>query len=484
MPVQQDERRAGAHADPDEPPAPDRWRWPARLVPALVLVALGGSLVARRESLWYDELYTARVGTAGLGRLLEAVVTGTGTTSYLADVPPSYNAPYYVVVHAWLALPGVSADDLGLRLLSLLSAAAAVAVLVAAVQRLADRAVALAAGLLAATSPLVVEYSAEARMYGLAVLATSTALLGLARWLDGCRGSLALYGAGAAAAGLLHWFTLPVLGALAVAALVLRGRRALPVLGVTVVAAVPTAVLVALLAVNGTGTSAVGAIPERERPVPVLALEAWTGGSAVLLVAVLAAVVLAGVRVARGRGLRPVAVVAGLWLVLPLAAVWAGDALRPLFVPRYLLATLLALAVLAAIGTAGGRGRVPLTAGLAVLSVLAALPLLDREPREPAAEAVAALERVHRAGEPVVAVDRRAALALDHYASPQLRTDLRVPPEDAPPEARTVWLLRQATGLRVRHSDDDDLLSAAGLRVTSTRVFEGYRSDFVLQRWS
>jgi len=482
MAVQQHERDAPIRAAPR--PGVDRSARLARLMPPLVLLGLGGSLVARRESLWYDELYTARVGTAGLGRLLDAAVEGSGTTPYLADVPPSYNAPYYVVVHGWLALPGVSADDVGLRLLSLLSAAAAVAVLVAAVQRLAGSPVALAAGLLAATSPLVVEYSAEARMYGLAMLATTVALLGLARWLDGCRGSLLLYGAGAAAAGLMHWFTVPVVAAFAVAALVLRRRQALPVVAVGVAAVLPAGCLVGLLALNGTGTSAVGFIPAAERPVPALALQAWTGASTALLVAVLGAVVLAVVRVRRRRALRPVAVVAALWLVLPLTAVWAADAVRPLFVPRYLLATMLALAVLTAVGVAGGRGRLPLTAGLVVLSAVACLPLLDREPREPAAQAVAALERLHRSGQPVVAVDRRAALALDHYASPQVRADLRLPPDDAPPGARTVWLLRQATGPRVRPSDDDVLLRDAGLRVTDTQVFEGFRSDFVLQRWS
>ena len=481
MPVQQEERRTD---DVAAPVSAGRETWLVRLLPPLVLLGLGGALVARRQSLWYDELYTAEVGTAGLGPLLRAVVDGAGTTPYLEGVPPSYNAPYYVVVHAWLALPGVPADDVGLRLLSLLSAVAAVAVLGAAVRRLAGPAVALAAGLLAATSPLVVEYSAEARMYGLALLATAGALLGVARWLDGCRGSLALYGVSAAAAGLLHWFTLPVVGALAVAALVLRGRRALPVAGVALLAALPAAVLVALLVVNGTGTSAVGFVPDADRPVPVLAAEAGAGSSALLLAAVLAAGVLAAVRVRRSPALRPAAVVAALWLALPLAAVWAADAVRPVFVPRYLLATLLALAVLSALGVAGGRGRVPLTAGLVVLSVVAALPLLDRGPREPAAEAVAALEREHRAGEPVVAVDRRAALALDHYASPELRRDLRFPPDDAPPGARTVWLLRQATGPRVRASDDDELLRAAGLRVVATREFEGSRSDFVLQRWA
>jgi mannosyltransferase len=60
-------------------------------------------------------------------RLARAVLTGEGTASYLREVPPSYNAPYYVVVQAWLGLTRLPADEIGLRLLSLCAAVAGVA---------------------------------------------------------------------------------------------------------------------------------------------------------------------------------------------------------------------------------------------------------------------------------------------------------------------------------------------------------------------
>ena len=142
--------------------------------------------MARRQSLWYDELFTAEVAPVPLAELVRAVLAGEGTTSYLQGVPPSYNAPYDVVVHLWLALTRLPADDLGPRLLSLLAAVAAVAVLTAAVTRLAGRAVGLTAGLLAATNPLVVEYAAEARGYGLALLATAVPRSG---WPAGSTGA-------------------------------------------------------------------------------------------------------------------------------------------------------------------------------------------------------------------------------------------------------------------------------------------------------
>ena len=452
--------------------------------PAALLAVLGGVLVGRRQSLWYDELYTAETGTAGLGALLRAVVDGTGTAPYLADVPPSYNAPYYVAVHLWLAVTGLPADDVGLRLLSLVAMVAAVAVLVRAVERLAGPAAGVAAGLLAASGPLVVEYAVEARMYGLAALAVAVAALGLARWLDGAPRGLLLHATGAAAAGLAHWFTLPVLAGLALAALLLRGRAALPVVGTTAVGALPVVALVGLLYANGTGTSAVGLINPSSQPLPVAALEAWAAGSAALLLALAVAAVLAVLAAVRQPGRRPAAVVAACWLGVPLLLVWAADAVRPVFVPRYLLAALLGVAVLAALGTAAsGRLRVPLTAALVVLQLLAAAPLLDRPPREDAKGAVEALVAVHEPGTPVVAVDRRAALALDHYAPPSLRADLVLPPADPPPGAREVWLVRNANGTRLRESDDDVLLRAAGLQVLEVRFFPGSRTGVALQRW-
>ena len=446
--------------------------------PSAVLAVLGGVLLLQRRSLWYDELFTAQVGTSGPAALARAVLTGEGTASYLREVPPSYNAPYYVVVQAWLGLTRLPADEVGLRLLSLCAAVAGVAVLTAAVSRLAGRTAGLLAGLLAATSPMVVEYAAEGRMYGLALLATATAVLGLARWLDD--GRLGLWAVGATAAGLAHWFAVPVVAGLALAALLLRRRRALPVLAVAAAGVLPTLALVVLVQVNGTGDSAVGWIRGAGGAVPRLALEAWTGGGAVLLVVLLGAVAVGLV-----RGSRPTAVVAACWVGVPLAAVTAAELLRPVFVPRYLLPALLGLSVLAAAGLArlprwaavGGTGL------LVALQLVAVADVLDRGPREDARGAVAALRDRQAPGEAVVAVDRRAALALEQYAG-RLRADVVVPPADPPAGRDVVWLLRQGSGDRVRPSDDDVVLRADGLRLRDSWTYDGTSSDLVLQRWS
>jgi mannosyltransferase len=459
-------------------------------LPPLVLALLGGLLLLRRPSLWYDELYTAHVSGVSLSRLAGAVLSGEGTTGYLADVPPSYNAPYYVVTHLWLAVTGLPVGELSLRLPSLLCAVAGCALLTVAVARLGGRSTGLAAGLLVATAPLVVEYAVEARGYGLAVLAVGLTALGLVRWLDG--GRLALYAVGALCAGLAHWFTLPVLGGLVLAAGLLTGRRALLLAAVTAVAALPTLALVALAATQDTAGTTTGWIRDTGGGVPQLSLQAWTAGSTPLLVAVLLAAGAGLVRAARGPD-RRTAVVGACWVAVSVLLVTLAELVRPVFVPRYLLPGLLGLTVLAAAGLlpAGsprrpwlGRGALGL---LVVLQLVAAAPLVDRGPREDARGAVAALEARQVPGEPVVAVDRRAALALEHYAGTDLRADLLVPPADPPPAER-VWLVRQADGSRgtaeVRPSDDDAVLRARGLRLTDQLVLEGSSSWLVVQLWT
>ena len=214
-----------------------------------MLAVLGGALLLQRRSLWYDELFTAHIGTAGPVALVRSVLSGEGTVSYLREVPPSYNAPYYVVVQAWLWLTRLPADEIGIRLLSLGAAVAGVGVLTAAVSRLAGGRAGVLAGLLAATSPMVVEYAAEGRMYGLALLATATAVLGLSRWLDD--GRLGLWAVGATAAALAHWFAVPVLAGLALSALLLRRRRALPVVAVAAAVVLGVAALAAAPALAG-----------------------------------------------------------------------------------------------------------------------------------------------------------------------------------------------------------------------------------------
>ncbi|MGK5115212.1 hypothetical protein [Geodermatophilus sp. CPCC 205506] len=475
---------ATAARDLARPPAPSlpvpRWS-PVELLPALLVAALGTVLLLPGHGLWFDELFTAEVGRLPFREILAAIVEGRGTTSYLADVPPSYNAPYYLAVHAWVSLPGIGGDT-SLRVLSLLATAGGLTLITRGVTRLTTRATGVLAGVLLAANPLLLEQAVEARSYGLAVLATGGALLGLVRRLQEAPRGLLLFGLAGAGMGLAHWYAVTVLAGFVVAGLLLRGRRALPLVLTGAAAVLPTAGLIAVNLLNGTGARNAEHLRDTEGTLADLAVEAWAGGRTPLLYLTVALAVLGALR---ASGLR---VVGTCWVLVPLLLLLAAEWMRPVYLPRYLLAGLLGLGVLAAGGALavprGARG--PVAALLVGCSLLAASPLAVREPRERADEVVALIAERHVAGEPVVAADQRAATGLDHYvrtAATQLRPDVVLPPDDAPATADRVWLVRRLIDGDPVPTDDDEVLLGAGLRITAETAFPADKTDLVLQLW-
>ena len=466
-------------------PASKEWL----LLPPLVVASLGGWLVSHRYGFWFDELYTAEVGPLPLGRLLEALVRGEGTIDYLRDAPPSYNAPYYAVVHGWLALTPFGPDEVGLRMLSLVAMVGAVAVFTRAVARLADRRTGLVSGLILATNPFVVAYAGEARSYALALLATALAALGLARWLDGEPRALLLYGLATCAAGLAHWFALLVPAAFAVAALVLRRRQAVPLVVATVAAALPALAVVGIALANGVGGSGAEWIRGVGLTVPRLLLHSWTGGDTALLVAMVAAVAVGAVRGRRAQN--DARVVALCWVGIPVSAVTVAELVHPVYVDRYLLSAVVGLAVLAALGVTRCPQRwLPLALGaLLAASVTATVSNVGQGPREDVRGAVAMVAAGQEPGEPVVAAARWDALGVEHYARRlhrELIGDVVLPPSPVP-DSPTVWVVRRATagvkGDVVKLADLDRELAGRGLRVADEHRLEGRRSTVLVQRW-
>ena len=457
-----------------------RWSWPELLPPLLVLV-LGTALLLPGHGLWFDELFTAEVARLPLGDILAAIREGTGTTSYLAGVPPSYNAPYYLVAHAWMSLPGLGGDT-SLRVLSLLATAGGLALVTRAVTRLTDRATGVLAGLVVACGPLLLEQSVEARSYGLAVLATGGAALGLVRWLQEPPRGLLLFGLAGAGMGLAHWYAATVLAAFVVAGLVLRRWRALPLVVTGVLAVLPTIGLVGVNLLNGTGGRNAEHLNDTEGRLVGFAVEAWAGGNRPLACLTVG---LAALGAGRAAGLR---VVGASWVAVPLLLLLVAELVRPVYLPRYLLAGLLGLGVLAAAGALAvpRAARAPVAALLLACSLLATGPLFEREPRERSDEVVELLAELHRPGEPIVAADMRSAMGLDHYVrtlAPELRADLLLPPDDAPADADVVWLVRRIIDGEPTPTDDDELLTDAGLRRVDEHAFGGSKTDLALQRW-
>ncbi|MCV2488168.1 glycosyltransferase family 39 protein [Geodermatophilus sp. YIM 151500] len=463
------------------PAAAVRWS-PWELLPVAVVLALGALLLRPGHGLWFDELFTAEVGRLPLGDIVSAIVRGEGTTNYLAGVPPSYNAPYYLVVRAWTALPGLGGDT-SLRVFSLLATAGGLALATRAVARLAGRTAGVLAGAVPAASPLLLEQAVEARSYGLVVLATGGAVLGLVRWLQEAPRGLLLFGLAGAGMGLAHWYAVTALAAFVVAAVLLRGRRALPVVLAGAVAVLPPLAFVVLALANGTGDRNAEHLRGTGGRLGGLAVDAWAGGSASLVFVLLA---LAGLGALRARGAR---LVAASWAGTPLVLLTAAELVRPVYLPRYLLAGLLGLGVLAALGAATlPRGwRVPAVALLCVTTLAASAPLLERGPRERADELVDLLAGMHRPGEPVVAADQRSAIGLDHYVrtrEPGLRPDLVLPPDDAPPDADRVWVVRRLVFGVPEPTDDDAILRDAGLGQAGQWELPASKTDLVLQLWT
>ena len=333
-----------------------------------------------------------------------------------------------------------------------------------------------------AASPLVLEQSVEARSYGLAVLATGAALLGLVRWLQEPPRGLVLFGVAGAAMGLMHWYAVTVLAAFVVAAFLLRGRRALPVVLTGALAALPAVAMVVLNLLNGTGARNAEHLHDTAGALPDLAVTAWSGGDGPLLYLTVGLGIVGAVR---ARGLR---VVGAAWVLVPLLLLTVAELVRPVYLPRYLLAGLLGLGVLAAAGALATprAARAPLAALLVGVSLLTVEPLAHREPRERADEVVRLLADVQRPGEPIVAADQRSATGLDHYVrslEPGLRPDLVLPPDDAPAGADRVWLVRRLFYGEPEPTDDDAILRDGGLRMTRQYDFPATKTDLVIQLW-
>ena len=448
------------------------------LLPVAVLLVLGAVELSRHLALWYDEDYTLLAVRTPLPQLLSAVWHARGLATWLT-VPPSFNAPYYVLMHGWCAVFGTS--TFALRLPALLCSAAAVAVVAVTVRRLADDQAGVVAGLLSATGPLLAQQAVEARSYGAAELATALTALLLVRRHEGRGGRLPLALA-AGAAGLLHWFTLPVLLGLAVWTLLVRRRQALPDLVAVGVAVIPALALVALsFRGGGTGTPVTQPVGIR---LPLHAVEDWSLGGWALSAALVAAFVVALLR-SRWRGLL------ACWLLLPLAVVTAGELVRPLYFGRYLLFAMLGLAAGAALGVCSlpaRRLRATLATVLVALSFVVVVPRLQTEAREHPERVIALLTAQQQAGEPVVAADGRAAIEMVEQMqqeSSRLRVDLVLRPGHVPVGGteRVVWLVRSGSSGSYPGTPNTVYLTQGGWSLDRTVNVAGGYGDLAVQRW-
>ncbi|MFT4262027.1 MAG: glycosyltransferase family 39 protein [Nocardioides sp.] len=431
--------------------------------------------------LWYDEAYTRLASSVPLHTLLSGVWHRQGVIGYLMDVPPSFNAPYYVLMHGWCAVFGTG--DVALRLPSLLCSATAVAVMAVLGQRLAGPVAGLVTGLLCAVSPLLAGQAVQARDYGAAMLAVALCALWLVSWRSTGRGVRRVAFA-AGAAGLLHWFTLPVIAGLMGVALTSRfsWRPRCKMVLALALAVVPAALLVGWSLAGGTYGAPTP--PTVGWSLPVTAVRDWSGTSP-LLAGLLAIAALAGALTSRHRAL-----ILG-WVVVPLMLVTAVELTRPTYFPRYLLFTLLGLALAAALGVAAVRwrpARLLLATALVGLSLAVTVPRLDVSAEEPSPAVVALLAREQSAGEPIIPADGRTSLDLETYLSvaPRIADDLVLPPTLFTDQTTSdvVWLVRvvlKVNSLPIVPAQQR-LIDAGWTRQAATLV-TGSTTDLRVEKW-
>jgi hypothetical protein len=375
----------GEHeVEPAERPAPARRpgrTWWARADPALLgLTAAGLALRAwglGSQSLWYDEWLTQEAMAGGPRDLARHVANREG-------IP----LPYFAVLWVWTRVFGDG--EVALRSLSLIAGVAAIPVAYALARRVAGehgRGVARVAALLVALNPMAVWYSQEARPYALLGLAGGLVVLaavraGRAEPPD--RRDLALLAAAAAGAVAVHYFAAFLVAAVGIALVVLRRSAWRSWL----LAGVPAALVLLALAPLAVEQHSHEANREWITRFPLLDRLADAGRGALVgpspptsslwLVGAAAAAVGVAVGLARAtaterRAAGALLAVAGGAVALALAAAAVGvDAV----IGRYLIASLVPLAVGVAVAAGPRRAGATGWVGPAAIVVVAGVSLV------------------------------------------------------------------------------------------------------------
>jgi mannosyltransferase len=317
----------------------------AWLLPTLLMLSIGLIRVGW-PALWADELATWGMVT----------VPWSQTWQVLHHTDATLGA-YYAIMHVWVWLLGAS--DVMMRLPSVLAMAGSAGLTARLGARLASPRVGLLSGLLFTVLPTTSRYAQEARPYALVVFAAVLCSLALVRVLDRPgTGRLLAYALAIGLLGLLHAIALLLIPAHALVVLAVRRSvmpRWLVAAGVGMLPALPALYLgsqqTAQVAWIGSPTSS------SLTAYPATLLGSAVGAGMILALAMYAV------------STRYPAVLYTSWAVVPAVCLFAASQLTALWLPRYLLFTTPAWALLA--GTALGRTR--LVRGAIALALVAAV---------------------------------------------------------------------------------------------------------------
>jgi mannosyltransferase len=348
---------------------------PAALATALALYD------ATARSLGFDEGATVTIAAQHGDALWKAIAHDGGNMS-----------GYYALLHVLTGLFGNGL--LVIRLPSVIATGATVAIVGVLALRLFDRRVALIAGLLTAVSLPLVYWGQSARGYAAMTALVAASCLAFIAMLEGAgrrRWAKAAYVVSTTLAVYASFVAVLIVPA-QLMTLMWHRRGPRPVASALIACAVCCTPLAVLAAVRGSGQ--LFWVPRPNLTADKQMLESLTsaglepsfktGGAGVALVILTVVLIVAIAVAARRRAIGPAArrptlghalVIA--WLVVPVALAWLESLVgQPIFLPRNLLLTLPAVALLLAVGL-GDRRLAPVAAWSAVAAVivLRALPL-------------------------------------------------------------------------------------------------------------
>lgn len=411
------ERTGTAPAAPDTTEDRARWRRGAGPTVLAGVVGMLGAVGLASKSFWHDEAFTAAMVHLPFDRFVEVAV-GRELNQAL----------YYLVLRPWSAVFGTG--EAALRSLSVLGAMATVALVAVLGRRLVGERAGLLAGVVLAVNPFFVEYAQEARSYTLTLAVLAGTGIALCRALERpSAGRLAVYAAVAALSVYVHFFAGLVVVAQVLGVVVARlpWRRLVPAWVGIAVAFAP--VLAFLAAVDADDVDTVA------RPTPGSALDvvATMAGGPLLLAALvgLGAVALAGRRHPQAS------VLLAVWLILPIVAAYAfSAAVKPMFLDRFLIVVLPALALLAGAGLSR-LSSAPRALALTVVGAVSVWGLVGwygGEKQKDWRAASAFVLAGYQAGDAVTFVRPHVRTAFDYYnrqaQDPVERTSILSPPAE------------------------------------------------------
>ncbi|MEU0738903.1 glycosyltransferase family 39 protein [Streptomyces sp. NPDC006134] len=405
-----------------------RCHFPVWLIPFLWTVALGLWGLSRQHSVWRDEAATWQVA-----------LRSTGEIVCMLEHVDAVHGLYYLIMHGLFECFGPSTTVL--RLPSVLAVAVGAACVAALGRRLAGVPAGLGGGMAFGLLPSVQFHLQEGRPYALVAAGAGLSTLLLVAMLQGRRDRWtywAVYGCTVLVCGLLNWLSLLILPAhLSTLAWARVARGTWARWAVSSTAATTGAAPLVLFSRTQSG---------QVSWIPPLTWHVLTGPAVLLAIAGL------GALLDRPRAGRLSAAAVGLpLLAVPQLGLVGISLFKPLFVDRYVLFSLLGLAlmtgvVLGALVRAVSRwswsaSRWVLPAAVAVASA-ALLPqaLAKRSPQSRVDDVLTAAARVERLKEPEDAVLFVPAARRDtRMVSPHAFTDLQdIALEETPERSGTL----------------------------------------------